>query len=37
MQSNDVNVYQFEADLIDNLIGTNKKQVSLIGNVTLLK
>jgi hypothetical protein len=36
MQSNDVNVYQLEADLIDNFIGTNKKHISLKGNVTLL-
>ncbi len=36
LQSNDVYVYQIQADLIDNFIGTNKKQVSLKGNVTLL-
>ncbi|MFY7936155.1 MAG: gliding motility-associated C-terminal domain-containing protein [Flavobacterium sp.] len=36
LQSNEVYVYQLEADLIDNFIGTNKKQVSLKGNVTLL-
>lgn len=36
LQSNDVYVYQIQADLIDNIIGTNKKQVSLKGNVTLL-
>lgn len=36
LQSNEVYVYKLEADLIDNFIGTNKKQVSLKGNVTLL-
>jgi len=36
LQSNDVYVYQLQAELIDNFIGTNKKQVSLKGNITLL-
>lgn len=36
LQSNEVYVYQLEADLIDNFIGTNKKRVTLNGNVTLL-